>query len=53
MFGQQKLCSPFLASLCAHLQVSIPLGVYGLNLIPTTIWVGVVINGVLIIITID
>jgi hypothetical protein len=31
----------------------VALGVYGLDLIPTTIWVSVVINGTLVIVTID
>jgi hypothetical protein len=46
---QQKLYSHFWASLYAHSQV----GVRGLDFILTTIWVGAIINGTSIIITID
>jgi hypothetical protein len=49
MADQQKLYSHFWASLYAHSQV----GVCGLDLILTTIWVGVVINGASITITIN
>ncbi len=43
----------FLGIFTRTLTSYVPLGVYGLDLIPTTIWIGVVTNGTSITIIID
>jgi hypothetical protein len=48
-----KIMSTFLGIFVCTLTSYVPFGVWGLNLIPTTIWVGAVTNGVLVIVIID
>jgi hypothetical protein len=48
-----KIMSTFLGIFVCTLTSYVPLGVWGLNLIPTTIWAGVVTNGVSVTVTID
>ncbi len=44
--------STFMGIFVCRFTRSVPLGVYGLDLILVMVWVGVVVNGVLVIITI-
>jgi hypothetical protein len=53
MAMEQRSCPPLLGIFVCTLTSFVPLGVWGLDLIPTTVWVGIVTNGTLITITID
>jgi hypothetical protein len=48
-----KILSTFMGISVCTLTSYVSLGIWGINFIPTTIWVGVITNGALVTITID
>jgi hypothetical protein len=53
MVNQQKKLFTSLGIFVCTLTSFVPLGVWGLNFIPTIVWVGAVTNGISVTITID